>query len=207
MQAVPEGGALEPGRNPSHAIGRLCTGASRHRRPLTVQSGTLPVPPMTALLRSRFDAFDDRLSRALRRNGVRLLRYAVGLVFLWFGALKLVPGLSPAEALVKATVPLVDPDAFYPVLAVWEVLIGALLLWRPAARAALLLLVLQMPGTFLPLVVLPEVCFSAWPFTSPLDVFALTLEGQYIVKNLVLIAAGIVVGGTVRRPSTAAQRL
>ena len=161
---------------------------------------------MTALAR-RLDTLDARIASTLRRHGVRLLRIAIGLVFLWFGALKLVPGLSPAEALVKATVPFVDADAFYPILAVWEVLIGAFLLFRPTVRAALLLLALQMPGTFLPLVVLPEVCFSAYPFASPLDAFALTMEGQYIVKNIVLITAGIVVGGTVRRRSDERQKL
>lgn len=148
---------------------------------------------------SRVDRLDDRLTLFFRRHGVRLLRYAVGVVFLWFGALKLIPGASPAEALVKATVPFVDPDAFYPVLAVWEMLIGALLMIRPGARLALLLLALQMPGTFLPFLVLPDVCWARFPFAQPWDVFVLTLEGQYIVKNLVLIAAGIVVGGTVRR--------
>lgn len=153
------------------------------------------------------DRLDDQIARTLRRHGVRLLRWAIGVVFVWFGALKLVPGLSPAEALVRSTVPFVDPDLFYPVLAVWEILIGLLLLVRPAVRGALFLLALQMPGTFLPFVVLPAVCFSQWPFTSPLDVFALTLEGQYIVKNIVLVAAGIVVGGTVRRRSSAEQRL
>ena len=161
---------------------------------------------MTALVR-RLDTLDARIASTLRRHGVRLLRIAIGLVFLWFGALKLVPGLSPAEALVKATVPFVDADAFYPILAVWEVLIGAFLLFRPTVRAALSLLALQMPGTFLPLVVLPEVCFSAYPFASPLDAFALTMEGQYIVKNIVLITAGIVVGGTVRRRSDERQKL
>ena len=161
---------------------------------------------MTALAR-RLDSLDARIANALHRNGVRFLRYAIGVVFIWFGALKLVPGLSPAEDLVKATVTFVDADLFYPVLAVWEILIGVLLLVRPAVRGALFLLALQMPGTFLPLVLLPEICFSAFPFTSPLDVFALTLEGQYIVKNIVLISAGIVVGGTVRRRSGPTQRL
>ena len=148
------------------------------------------------------DALDHRIATWMTRHGVRLLRYAIGVVFLWFGALKLVPGLSPAEDLVRNTVYFVDPDLFYPVLAVWEILIGLLLLFRPTVRGALFLLALQMPGTFLPFVVLPEVCFSRWPLASPLDLFALTLEGQYIVKNVVLIAAGLVVGGTVReRPS------
>ncbi|HIL56733.1 MAG TPA: hypothetical protein EYG39_02355 [Rhodothermales bacterium] len=161
---------------------------------------------MTALAR-RLDALDQRIADALRRNGVRLLRYAIGVVFIWFGALKLVPGLSPAEDLVKATVYFVDADLFYPDLAVWEVLIGVLLLFRPSIRGALFLLALQMPGTFLPLILLPEICFSQFPFSSPLDIFALTMEGQYIIKNIVLISAGIVVGGTVRRQSGPEQRL
>ena len=151
---------------------------------------------------SRIETLDARIASSMNRVGVRLLRYAIGLVFIWFGALKLVPGLSPAEDLVKATVYFVDADLFYPILAVWEVLIGVLLLFRPTVRGALLLLALQMPGTFLPFLVLPEVCFSTWPLTSPVDVFGLTMEGQYIVKNLVLIAAGLVVGGTVRLRST-----
>ncbi len=156
---------------------------------------------------SALDRLDTRITAWMARHGVRLLRYAVGVVFVWFGALKLVPGLSPAEALVKATVPFVDADLFYPVLAVWEILIGALLLFRPTVRAALLLLALQMPGTFLPFVVLPEVCFTHWPFTAPWDVFALTMEGQYIVKNIVLITAGLVVGATVRDRATPERRL
>ncbi len=81
----------------------------------------------TRLPHTALDTFDDRVARFMRRHGVRLLRYAVGVVFVWFGALKLVPGLSPAEALVKATVPFVDADLFYPVLAVWEILIGVML--------------------------------------------------------------------------------
>lgn len=61
------------------------------------------------------------------------------------------------------------------------------MLLKPLHRPGLFLLALQMPGTFLPLVLLPEVCFVNFPFD-------LTLEGQYIVKNLVLIGAGLVVG-------------
>ena len=74
-------------------------------------------------------------------------------------------------------------------------MIGVFLLYRPTIRLAILLLFLQMPGTALPLVLLPDVCFTNFPF-------GLTLEGQYIIKNLVLIAAGIVIGGTVQRVSS-----
>ena len=51
-----------------------------------------------------------------------------------------------------------------------------------------------MPGTFLPLVLLPEICFTNFPF-------GLTLEGQYIIKNLIIISAGLVIGGTVNKSS------
>jgi uncharacterized membrane protein YphA (DoxX/SURF4 family) len=124
-------------------------------------------------------------------NGIPILRVGLGVVFVWFGLLKFFPGLSPAEGLVRNTVHFVDPDVFLPVLAAWETLIGVGLVTGRLMRTTLFLLFLQMPGTALPLVVLPEVVWTAFPY-------ALTLEGQYIVKNLVLIGAGIVLGATVR---------
>ena len=162
---------------------------------------------MTTLPVRSLDALDVRLTRWMARHGVRLLRYAIGVVFVWFGALKLVPGLSPAEDLVRATMPFLNGDLFVPLLGVWEVAIGALLLNRPTVRPALFLLAAQMPGTFLPFVVLPEVCFSTWPMQAPLDVVSLTMEGQYIVKNIVLVTAALVVGATVRERETRDRRL
>lgn len=138
-----------------------------------------------------FDRIDRAIAGWMQRNGIRLLRYSLGIVFIWFGALKFFDGLSPAESLVRRTVYWVDPDLFIPVLGGWEVLIGLGLLYRPAIRVAIFLLFAQMPGTMLPLVLLPDVCFTVMPV-------GLTLEGQYIIKNLVLISAALVVGGTVR---------
>lgn len=137
-----------------------------------------------------FDTADRKIATLMDRYGTRLLRYSVGVVFIWFGALKIVD-LSPAAELVKQTVPWLPGDAFVVVLGWWEVLIGIGLLYRPLLRAAIFLLLLQMVGAFMPLVLLPEVCFTSIPF-------GLTLEGQYIVKNIVLISAILVVGGTVR---------
>ena len=138
-----------------------------------------------------FDGIDHRIAGTMEKYGILLLRISLGIIFIWFGALKLFDGLSPAEMLVKRTVYWFSPDIFFPILGVWEVLIGVGLLFRALLRPALLLLFLQMPGTLLPLVLLPDVCFTAFPY-------GLTLEGQYIVKNLVLISAALVVGGTVR---------
>jgi hypothetical protein len=80
---------------------------------------------------------------------------------------------------------------FLYVLGLWEMAIGLCFLYQPLLHLALLLLFLHMPGTFLPIVLLPGEVFQVFPFV-------LTLEGQYIVKNLVLIAAAIVIGGKIR---------
>lgn len=126
----------------------------------------------------------------MKEHGLFFLQLSLGLTFIWFGALK-VFGVSPAEDLVKMTVYWVDPDAFVIILGAWEVAIGIGLLYRPLIRLSLFLLALQMPGTFLPLILLPHATFQDFPFV-------LTIEGQYIIKNLVLISAALVLGGTVR---------
>ena len=137
---------------------------------------------------------DRRLSEAMHKYGFLLLRYSLAITFIWFGLLKPL-GLSPAEDLVAKTAFWFSPDWFVPVLGWWEVAIGVLLLSRRTVRLALLLLVLQIPGTFLPLVLLPDITFTAFPY-------GLTLEGQYIIKNLILIAAAIAVGGVVNISDT-----
>jgi uncharacterized membrane protein YkgB len=142
---------------------------------------------------------DRRISGWMQRYGHFVLRMGLAVVFIWFGLLKPL-GLSPAADLVRRTVYFVPPDLFIPILGWWEVAIGVGLLYRPLNRTAIFLLFLQMPGTLLPLVLLPEVCFTHIPW-------GLTLEGQYIIKNAVLIGAGLVVGGTVRKRSNSEARL
>jgi uncharacterized membrane protein YphA (DoxX/SURF4 family) len=138
-----------------------------------------------------FDRTDRNITHWMARAGIPILRIALGVIFIWFGALKLVPGLSPAEDLVVATVPFIPGSVFMPVLAVWEILIGLGFVTGRALRLTILLLFLQMPGTMFPIFLLPERVFTAFPY-------GLTLEGQYIVKNLVLISAALVIGATVR---------
>ena len=137
------------------------------------------------------DRLDRTITAWMGRYGLTMMRIALGIIFFWFGALKLFPGMSPAEDLVRNSVFFIDPVIFQPVLALWEMAIGLGLITGYFMRLTLLLLFLQMPGTALPLLVTPEACFTSFPF-------ALTLEGQYIVKNLALITAGIVLGSTVR---------
>ena len=129
---------------------------------------------------------DKTIIETLNRISLPVLRISLGVIFIWFGALKPL-GNSPANDVITRTVYWFDPDIFIPILGVWEIAIWLCLLYAPFIRAGLFLLALQMPGTFLPLVLLPEVCFVNFPFD-------LTLEGQYIIKNLVMIGAAIVVG-------------
>lgn len=146
--------------------------------------------------KSTFNTIDTRLTYWMADNGVTLLRISVGIIFLWFGALKFFPNLSPAEGLATRTISaltfgVITPDISLPVLATWEVLIGLGLLSGKFLRVTLFLLLLQMMGTITPIVIFPDEVFSVFPIAP-------TLEGQYIVKNLVLISAGIVIGATVR---------
>ncbi len=138
-----------------------------------------------------FDISDRAITQWMARYGLTILRVGLGIVFFWFGVLKFFPGLSPAEELVRHTIYFVDPSLFIPVLATWEALIGLGLIFGKYMRLTLLLLFLQMPGTALPLLILPDIVWNYFPYGP-------TLEGQYIIKNLVLIGAGIVLGGTVR---------
>ena len=146
---------------------------------------------MESEIKKKYDLLDLKITNFMADYGMLSLRLGLGIVFLWFGILKFFPGLSPAEGLVRNTVYFIDPDIFIYVLALWESLIGIGLISGKFMRTTLLLLFLQMPGTALPLFVLPEVVWTHFPF-------GLTLEGQYIIKNLVLIGAGLVLGGTVR---------
>lgn len=147
-------------------------------------------------LPARLQPIDVRVTGWMARHAVLLLRVSLGIVFLWFGSLKLVPGLSPAEGLATRTIEILSfgsiPTAVIPpALGVWECLIGLGLLSGVWMRATLLLLALQMAGTFTPLLLFPRECFTHPPLVP-------TLEGQYIIKNLVLIAAAIAIGATVR---------
>ena len=139
--------------------------------------------------------FDKYMIRFSTKIGVPFLRYAIGIIFIWFGALKMIGELSPAYDLVAATIYWLTPEIIVPLLGLWEVAIGVAFLVPALTRAGIVLLAFQMPGTFLPLVLLPEVCFTVVPF-------GLTLEGQYIVKNLVIIGSALVIvaGMSTKKP-------
>ena len=133
---------------------------------------------------------DEVVIPFLRRWGVPTLRISLAVVFIWFGALKVL-GVSPVVDLVASTVYWVDPDWFVPALGVVEVLVGVGLAARFGLRLVLLVLALQMLGTFMVFVLLPEITFQDG---NPLK---LTIEGEFVLKNLVLLAAAMVVGASI----------
>lgn len=145
---------------------------------------------------SKADAIDARITRWMAAQGIRLLRISLGVVFLWFGALKFFAGLSPAQDLATRTISTltfgrIAPGTALLLLATWECLIGLGLILGVFMRATLLLLWVQMLGTVTPLILFPRETFAQIPYAP-------TLEGQYIIKNIVLVSAGIVIGATVR---------
>jgi uncharacterized membrane protein YphA (DoxX/SURF4 family) len=158
----------------------------------------------TSGLPEPIDRLDRRITAALARIAVPSLRIALGVVFLWFGALKFFPGASPAETLAARTIEqltlgLVRADVALPILAAWESVIGVGLIVGRWLRGILFLLAVQMLGTFTPLVLFPGETFTVFPIAP-------TLEGQYIIKNLVIIGAAMVVGATVRGGGLVADR-
>ncbi len=133
-------------------------------------------------------AVDRLLIREMHHWGIPVLRLALGLVFLWFGALKLA-GVSPVVKLISQTYSFFPQPAFIKVLGLWEVIIGLGLILRLGLRPTLILLWLQLAGTFIAVALAPSMFYSSG---NPL---LLTLEGEFVAKNLVLIAASIVIGG------------
>jgi uncharacterized membrane protein YkgB len=154
-------------------------------------AGDAPQP-----LAETVDHADALIASTMRRLGTPALRISLAIVFIWFGLLKPL-GLSPAAPLVLATVawlPFLEPPQWLSLIGWWEVAIGVTFLIPATARIAIALLAMQMVGTFLPLVILPGVVFQPGHFP-----YAPTMEGQYIIKNLVIISAALVIGGQVRR--------
>jgi uncharacterized membrane protein YphA (DoxX/SURF4 family) len=150
-----------------------------------------------SLLRKRIQKADLTIIHWMAKSGFILLRLSIGIIFFWFGILKFFEGLSPAEDLAINTISILtlnllpDKVIIYG-LALWEVLIGIGFLLNIFLRATIFLLFVQMIGTFAPFLFFPDELFHIFPYS-------LTLEGQYIAKNIIIISAGIVLGGTLIR--------
>ncbi len=134
----------------------------------------------------------ENIRKSIENKGVALLRISVGTIFLWFGFLKFFADASAAESIASRTVAWLTMDALpsgisMPILASLECLIGLGILTKKYMQLVIPLLYFQMAGTLLPLFIFPEKTWKIIPLVP-------TLEGQYIIKNAILISAGIVLG-------------
>ena len=160
-------------------------------------------PVRSRLLAGRLHGVVERLrliesacERWLIAYSIAILRVSVGAVFLAFGVLKFFPGVSPAQGLVERTTDILTlglvPGAIALVfVATLETVIGLLLVSGRAMRAAVYLLAVQLVGILSPLVLLPGRLFHG-PHGAP------TLEGQYVLKDLIIVGAALVLASTIR---------
>ncbi len=126
---------------------------------------------------------------------IPLSRFAIFLVYFWFGALK-VFGESPASPLVlkllSITLPFFPPNQFLILFGLFEMLIGILFLIPKFTKIALVLLFMHLVTTIMPIFILPQYTWTR--FLIP------TLEGQYIIKNILIISLAVVIGANLKKP-------
>jgi putative oxidoreductase len=138
----------------------------------------------------------ERLVEINERHAPTVLRTALALVFVWFGALK-VSGASPVRELIASTLPFINPDVSVPVMGAIEIVIGIALLIGRFPRITLLVLAGHLVGTFLTFITATHLMLQ---HGSP---WQLTADGEFVVKNLVLISAALVLIGRYSRRTAA----
>ena len=136
---------------------------------------------------------DELLLNTLRRWSITALRLALGSIFLWFGALKIF-GSSPVAVLIQETYSFMPIHVFMFVLGVWEIVIGIGIMLKRALRCVLILLCVHLLGTFTAIWFNPGIFFVQG---VPL---CLTVDGEFVMKNLVLITAALVIAGYEVKP-------
>lgn len=133
-----------------------------------------------------YQAIDLRLLAFFKRNYILVARFSIFLIFFWFGFIKLI-GLSAAsplaEALVSKTLGMQYFDPLFYTLALLECVVGIMFLFPKLTRIVIPLLLFHMLIVCSPLLLVPELTWQS--FGVP------TLEGQYIIKNVVVIAIAI----------------
>lgn len=139
-------------------------------------------------MRETFVAIDTLLTKNMQKYGISILRISLSIVFIWFGVLKIIDA-TPVADLIQSTYPFLPEPLFIRFLGVWEVIIGVGLLFKLFLRITLLLLWIQMGGIFFGFFVSPSLYLVDGNF------FLLNVYGEFVIKNIVLIAASLVVGG------------
>jgi putative oxidoreductase len=159
------------------------------------ESVTLPVRSQffdrkvkVTLLLPLVSNLEDLCTDILHRWSIPALRVMLGLVFIWFGALKIF-GVSPVMEMLRQTYTFLPSHSFVLFLGGWEMLIGSGLVLKRALRCTLILMGVHLIGTFVALWLAPTLFFLHG------NLLLLTTNGEFVMKNLVLVAAGLVIGG------------
>ena len=131
---------------------------------------------------------------------ISLLRISLGLIYIWFGALKFFPALSPAESIARSTIQFLTMDLIpinigYLILAIWEIGVGFLLLINIYKRQVVIIAIIHLVFTFTPLIAFTDSTFNE-------SLFSFTLLGQYIFKNIVLISSLLLIYPTTNNKIT-----
>lgn len=133
---------------------------------------------------------DRRIIPLMQRLGHQTERYILTVVFVWFGFLKLFGEIS-ATSIVAKSIYWIDSSLMVPALGIWEILIGFSLTNKKTLRLAILLLFVRVPGTLLAFVYHFQTCFDGY-------IWLPTIQGQYLIKELTLIGAALVIGSTIK---------
>jgi uncharacterized membrane protein YphA (DoxX/SURF4 family) len=147
-------------------------------------------PFLTLNFLSKLSVMENVSTVEVSRRSLVFLRTSIGIIYFWFGALKFFHGYSPAEDLAIKTINaltfhLIPQPVNITLLAIWECTVGLLIISGRLFRVALALLFLHMACTFTPLLLFPALSFQFPPY-------GFTLVGQYIMKNIIIICAAIV---------------
>ncbi len=140
-----------------------------------------------------FANIDALIIEWLQRWGIAVLRIMLGVVFLWFGILKLY-GASAVTDIVATTYNFLPNETFMGILGILGIATGVGLLFKIWLRFTLFLLWFQMLGTLVAPILKPELFFRFG------NIFFLTLDGEFVLKNLVLLASGLAIGGSLMKP-------
>jgi len=131
---------------------------------------------------------EKKVSYFFKRHSIAILRISMGIIYFWYGLLKVID-ISAVEELVESSTFFLNTPHFVEILGFWEMAIGLCFFIKKLTRLALLLFFLQIPGTFLPIFLAADKIFTHIPY-------GLTLEGQFVFKNLILVAVGFVLIGS-----------
>lgn len=144
-------------------------------------------------------AIEQKIFDAFHRYGHKAHRLSLGLIFVWYGLLKPF-GAETTTSLLAHTIYFFPAEVLLPILGWWEVAIGLCLIYRPLVRFSIILQFVRIPGTILAFFMHPEVCFVHIPFVP-------SLEGQYLIKDIVILFAGIAIAGTIHTEKDSKQYL